>query len=74
LKCSYRNRPGIAVGIPLEKSDYSENEFYRHPRERLLDVYQENFERAKEQNIYILGSERIEIYQAANRSGDIDFC
>jgi hypothetical protein len=58
LRCSHRQRLGIAVGISLIKSEQSDDEFYRDPRNELLEIDYETFERATVRNIYILGSGR----------------
>jgi hypothetical protein len=56
LKCSYRHRLGIAVGIRLIQSKHSEDEFYRHPTAELMEIDFETFQQVKQKNIFLLGS------------------
>jgi len=70
LRCGYQQRLGIAVGIPLMKSEQSDDEFYRDPRDDLLEIDYETFERATVRNIYILGSGSFIRRQETNSPSD----
>jgi hypothetical protein len=58
LQCSYPQSLGLAIGIYLVKNDSSEDEYYRNPYARLLEVEHESFKTKAPEDIYVLKSER----------------